>query len=324
MVMSQVLYAALRARGADRIEVIAPPATAPLPARMPEVDAVHELPAGHGQLALAARWRLGRALRGRHDTAIVLPGSWKSALVPLIARVPRRRGWLGEQRYGLLNQTRRLQPAVWPRMIDRFAALAEAGFPPPDGLSSNMVMPRLSVDTARRDRLMDDLRLDRQLPPVVLCPGAEFGAAKRWPPDRYAQLARRLIDGGAPVWLMGGPGDVAIAAAIEAAAPGVINLAGRTTLCDAVDLMSLAAAVVTNDSGLMHVAAALDRPLVAVYGSSSPDFTPPLSPRARIVSRALDCQPCFARECPLGHQRCLRELSSERVQAELEPLLAAL
>lgn len=316
MVMAQALFRHLAARhpGAA-IDVLAPAWTFPLLARMPEVRRPIEMPLGHGQLGLGVRRRLGRSLRGEgYDWAICLPLTWKSALVPFHARIPRRTGYWGELRLGLLNDLRRLGAAP-ATMVGRYLALGqEAG----EALPEPMPRPRLAVDPQDQERALARLGLGRAGGPLLaLCPGAEYGPAKRWPTAHFATVARHWLAQGGRVWVFGGAKDAPLGEAIAQAAPGVVNLAGHTRLPEAIDLLALSDAVVSNDSGLMHVAAALERPLVAVYGSSTPDYTPPLSDRARILSLHLACSPCFRRECPQGHSRCLTDLAPERVIAAL-------
>jgi heptosyltransferase-2 len=151
--------------------------------------------------------------------------------------------------------------------------------------------------------------------------GAEYGPAKRWPAAHFAALAGKLATDGYQVWLLGSAKDAAIGAEIEQASRGAaLNLCGRTDLGQAVDLLSTADLVVSNDSGLMHLAAALDRPMVAIFGSSSPGFTPPLSSRARVASLNLPCSPCFKRECPFGHLDCMLQLTPEKILSEIAQL----
>ncbi len=316
MVMAHTLVQALKAEEADaEIHMAAPSATAPLGTRMPGVHRVHELAVAHGALGWRERRRLGRALRGvGFDAAYVLPNSFKSALMPCWAGIPRRIGWLGEARFGLLNDWRRLDRDRHPKMIERFMALA---YPPGQGLPQPYPAPVLTVDGVNRDALVERFGLATAAPVVILCPGAEYGAAKRWPADHFAALARERLKAGHAVWVIGSPGDRELGVAIAEAAPGTVNLAGRTRLTDALDLLSLADAVVTNDSGLMHVACALSVRVVALYGSTSPEFTPPLDANARVLSLGLDCQPCFQRDCPLGHLNCLRELTPDAVTRAL-------
>ncbi len=317
--MAQPLLMALKARDpAAVIDVLAPPWVAPVLARMPEVDAILPSPFGHGELRLGERWRLGRSLAQRgYDQAFVLPNSLKSALIPLFAGIPRRTGYVGEMRWGLLNDARALDETALPLMVERFAALAGDRDTP---LARPLPLPRLRVDEDARKATLARLALAADPAPVALCPGAEYGPAKRWPARHFAELARRLAARGHAVWLLGSPRDQAVGESIAATSPAR-NLCGRTTLEEAVDLIASARAVVTNDSGLMHVAAAVGKPLVALYGSSTPAFTPPLSARAHILSLGLACSPCFQRNCPLGHLDCLEKLAPERVLDALLPLL---
>lgn len=326
MVMAQTLFAELKRRDPDCvIDVLAPDWSRPILERMPEVRHALSLPFGHGDLKLAERRREGRRLAGRYDHAFVLPNSFKSALIPFWGRVPRRTGWRGEMRYGLLNDVRVLDKARLPLMVQRFVALALPADAPPPALE-DIVRPHLEVNPNRAHEARQALGLSHNLPVLALCPGAEFGPAKRWPDAHYATLATHWLAQGWQVWIFGSAKDRPVADLIHDQVPEryrgrVHRLAGSTTLAEAVDLMARADAVVSNDSGLMHIAAALDRPLVAVYGSTSPGFTPPLASRQEIVRLGLDCSPCFERECPLGHMDCLNRLSPEQVSAALERVL---
>lgn len=322
MVMAQSLFLVLKRRHPRaQIDVLAPAWSGPLLERMPEVCSVINMPVGHGQIQLKARFRLARGLRSTgYQQAIVLPNSFKSALVPWWARIPQRTGFVGELRWGLLNDARRLDKRRLPMTVQRFVAL---GLPADASLPPEAPQPRLRVTESCVRAALDRLALapsGQRL--LALCPGAEFGPAKRWPPEYYAEIARQHIQQGWAVWVFGSEQDVTVADAVcQGAGAGCINLAGRTRLHEAIDLLSLADVVVSNDSGLMHVAAALGRPLVAVYGSSDPQFTPPLSEHARIARLDLDCSPCFKRECPLGHLNCLRQLPPARVRQAINELL---
>jgi heptosyltransferase-2 len=325
MVMSQVLYRYLHQRRPGvTIDVLAPAWSEPLLARMPEVRSAISMPLGHGELGLGKRWRLGRALRSQgYQQAILLPNSLKSALVPLFAGIPTRTGWRGEMRYGLLNDIRKLDEQALPLMVQRFAALGQASG---EVLPDQLPTPRLVVDQGQALACRDRMGLDAERPLLALCPGAEFGGAKRWPTASYGDLATRYLDAGWQVALFGSANDQPVTSAIEIYCKGhprCLDLAGRTSLAEAVDLLSLADAVVSNDSGLMHIAAALARPLVVVYGPTSPGFTPPLNTNSAVLVSDIDCAPCFQRECPLGHHRCMVETPAARVAAELDTLLAA-
>lgn len=309
-ILAQSLFARLHEQqGGLDLDVLAVPWIAPLLTRMPEVKRVIDSPFVHGRFDLAARWTVGRKLaREAYDQAIVLPNSWKSALPVFFAGIARRTGFSGEARIGLLNDRRMVDERNLPLLVDRYAHLAETvGAPPSRPLTPPHLISTASQQQAARAAL--DLAPDAE--PMVFCPGAEYGPAKRWPAGHFAALAK-LLPG--PVWLIGSTKDAAIGAEIERLAPGrVLNLCGRTTLEQAIDLIAGARCVVSNDSGLMHVAAALDRPMAALFGSSSPNYTPPMSSRARIISLGLECSPCFKRECPLGHLRCLNQMSPAMV-----------
>ncbi|PTU64600.1 MULTISPECIES: lipopolysaccharide heptosyltransferase II [Chromobacterium] len=322
-VMAQPLYQRLHQRHPDlELHVFAPAWTLPLLARMPEVAKAHLNPFGHGALRLGERWKVARQLAAeRFDQAIVLPNSLKSALIPLFAGIPLRTGFLGESRYWILNDARELDEQALPMMVERFCALAEdKGEPLPRPLSH----PRLALTDASQRAALDKLQLDAGRPAVAFCPGAEYGPAKRWPARHFAELARRFDAAGYAVWLFGSGKDREVGDDISRLSGGLaVNLCGATGLEEAIDLIGLTRLAVCNDSGLMHVAAALDKPLVALYGSSSPDFTPPLSTRAAIVSLNLDCSPCFERTCPYGHTDCLEKMEPERVWQAALPLLPA-
>lgn len=327
MVMAQTLFIILKARYPDAaIEVLAPGWSRPILARMPEINAAIVMPVGHGRLDLLSRWRVAQTLRTRHyQAAYVLPNSLKSALIPLLAGIPRRVGWRGEMRFGLLNDIRLLDEERYPLMVQRFAALA---YRSDQALPATLPRPRLQVDTSSLPGLFDKFGLDVSRPILALCPGAEFGPAKRWPEQHYRAVAETMIERGWQVWIMGSNNDEAVGEAIRGPLTGlqqqrVINLAGQTELADAIDLLSCAAVVVSNDSGLMHIAAALNRPLVAVYGSTSPGFTPPLGEQVETLAIPVDCGPCFQRACPLQHLKCLNDLLPGRVQEAIDRLLDA-
>ncbi len=317
MVMAQPLFMRLHQLHPDvQLDVLAPAWTLPLLARMVEVHEAIANPFGHGEFKLAARYQLGKALRQRHyDQAIVLPNSLKSALVPFFAGIPRRTGYLGEMRWGLLNDARKLDKDKLPRMVERFVALAER---PGSLLPDPIPQPELAIDEQQRLATLAKLGLNPEPRIAALCVGAEYGPAKRWPAAHFAELGKLLRHEGYQVWLIGSAKDAEAGAEAARLSMGAcLDLCGKTSLNEAADLLASASVIVSNDSGLMHVAAALGKPLVALYGSSSPGFTPPLSHKAHILSLNLECSPCFKRECPLGHLDCLMKLTPQSVLEQI-------
>lgn len=317
IVMTQSLFMVLRERFPDDpVDVLAMGWSVSLARRMPEVREAVELPAAHGELNFSRLRSLAKDLRGRgYERAVICPRSAKAALVPFMARIPRRTGFRGEFRYGLLNDIRPLDKSVLKTPGERWTSL---GLPNDAELPPRVRRPHLTVDEANRERLAREWSLDLARPAVALAPGAEHGGAKRWPAEHFAALARRLVSAGYQVWLLGSPKDRPVAERIRSAAGNEpVDLCGRTTLVDAADLLSACRAAVSNDSGLMHVAAAVGIHVVALYGSSTPHYTPPLTDRATIHYLDLECSPCFAQECPLGHHRCLRDIHPDHVMASL-------
>jgi len=301
------------------IDVLAPAWTEKLIQQMPEVNNTIVNPFPHGALQLGARISLGMQLRDRHyDQAIVLPNSLKSALVPFFAGIPLRTGFKGEMRYGLLNDRRKLDKQALPLMVERFAQLAENNG---DAIERPLPQPRLHVSAEQRQAALAKFNLSLDRPVAVFCPGAEYGPAKRWPVPYFAELAQRLQQQGYTVWITGSQKDRDIGDKIIALGNmDAHNLCGITDLAEAIALTSCAALVVTNDSGLMHIAAALDRPMLALYGSSSPGFTPPLSNQAQVLKIDIPCSPCFKRECPLGHFKCMKNLTPQMVAEHIPAL----
>jgi heptosyltransferase-2 len=329
MLMQPMLMRLKQRHPSCQIDVLAPPWTAGLLHAMPEVSQVITNPFPHGALQLIARYRLGKQLRAaQYNQAVVLPNSLKSALVPFFARIAIRTGFVGESRYGLLNDARKLDKTKLPLMVERFAQLAEAParITPVGILHSDpsaaadgniprpLLNPKLNVSEAQLNESLNKLNLTLNQPVAVFCPGAEYGPAKRWPVEYFAELAQRLHSEGYAIWLIGSNKDREQAEQIVALSNAeCLNLCGHTGLSDAIALLSIAQLVVSNDSGLMHLAAALDRPMLALFGSSSPQFTPPLSSNAQVIQHNIECSPCFKRECPLGHFNCMMQLTPDLV-----------
>jgi heptosyltransferase-2 len=319
MVMSQCLYKLLKQQYPKaQLDVLAPNWCSALLTRMPEVDNAIAMPIGHGALALSLRYKMGKQLTDIYDWAIIQPNSYKSAFIPFFAGIKKRTAWKGESRYFIINDLRDNRDN-FPLMIERYSALA---FDKKE-MKNNKALPKipfpaLIVNQSQRQSAINKLTLSLDKKILGLCPGAEFGPAKRWPDEYYALVAQERIEAGWQVWIFGGEKDQQVGELIRNQVSDdlqqyCINLAGKTSLSEAVDLLSLPNIVVSNDSGLMHVAAAHNRPLVAVYGSSSPKYTPPLCDHVRALHTDIECRPCFKKQCKFGHVKCLTELSSSRV-----------
>jgi heptosyltransferase-2 len=328
-VMAQPLLRLLRERpGADGqqpIDVLAPSWVAPVWRAIREVDTVIEAPFRHGKLQWAERRRFARQLRERgYAEAYVLPNTLKFALIPWLADIPRRIGYKGEMRYGLINVMHHDDKKTPRPMVSFYAALASAPspvVPPPAALPR----PALSVDDAQIDNAAAQFGLSRHAPVVVFAPGAEFGSAKRWPTSHFAELANTVkrAHANAQIVLLGSAKDREVCDAIVAQAPHAKNFAGSTSLDQAIAVIAAADAVVSNDSGLLHIASALNRPIVAIYGPTDPEHAPPFSDVAVSLSLRLDCSPCRQRECPLGHHRCMKDMSAVQVWTPLQHMLAS-
>jgi heptosyltransferase-2 len=324
-VMAQPLVQLLKQQDPSRpMDVLAPPSVAPVWRAMKEVDSVLVTPFRHGALQLRERWDYAQVLRARgYADAYVLPNTLKYALIPWLAGIPERVGYKGEMRYGLLNRLHHDDQPPRP-MVAFYAALADA---PRDRLRAALPRPSLTVDAAHsaQARTAHGLALDK--PVVVFAPGAEFGSAKRWPAAHFAALAKEIVqeDPRTQVVLLGSPKDREVCDEIVALALAdsvrVTSLAGATKLDEAISLIAGAAAVVSNDSGLLHVASALNRPVIAIYGPTDPDHAPPFSDMAKSLSLRLACSPCRQRECPLGHHDCMQKLAPDTVWQALRPML---
>jgi len=312
MVMAQSLFITLKKQYPDCvIDVIAPQWSLPILKRMPEVSEGIAVNVSHGEFSFFQRRKLGLDLRQRKYThAIVIPRSWKSALIPFFAGIPVRTGYTGEMRYGLLNDRRQLNKKVLKQTVQRY--VAHAG---PDNVQSppEVPFPKLRFDTDRQAQLLDTLGLNLEKPVVCMMPGAEYGPAKQWPIEYYTMLAKLLVSEGDQVWILGSDKDRVAGDQIADDSAGIYNLCGKTQLVDTVDLLAGAKSVVSNDSGLMHVAAAVGVEVNVIYGSSTPEYTPPLTTEdnKNVFYLGLECSPCFERVCPLGHTNCLNEIKYE-------------
>lgn len=331
MMMSQSLYRSLKAQDPNvEIDVMAPAWCRPLLARMPEVSQALPMPLGHGVVAIGPRYQLGKQLRTQnYQQAIVLPNSFKSALVPFFAQIPKRTGWRGEMRYGLLNDARILDKSAFPLMVQRYAALAynRNDIHSAEDIPQPILWPQLAVNQQEIIETKAKFNLSDGRLTIGFCPGAEFGPAKRWPDYHYAELSHRLIEQGYQIALFGSVKDREASEQIRRTLPAELqqycyNLAGDTQLEQAVILIAGCKAIISNDSGLMHIAAALNKPLIVLYGPSSPDFTPPLSHQAKII-RLIDGYLKIRKgEAQQGYHQSLIDIQPERVLTELNMLLA--
>ena len=330
MVMSQSLYITLKQQFPDAIiDVMAPSWCKPILERMPEINRAIEMPLGHGDFNLFARRNIGKKLQDeRYERAYICPNSAKSALIPWFANIPVRIGWKGEMRYGLLNDLRNNKKS-FTFMVERYVALAN---PKEAMLNSNSLgginalpHPKLLSNHKDQQVALRSFNLNTSKVIIGLCPGAEFGPAKQWPAEHYAAVANKMVKQGAQVWLFGSDKDKETTnktrSLVDASNQDqVFNLAGKTKLIDVVDLLALCKIVVSNDSGLMHIAAAVGCYVVGIYGSTSPKYTPPLATKVKIVNTNIDCRPCFKRECPLKHLKCLKDLSPDLVITAINDL----
>lgn len=307
-VMTQPLYRKLHELQPNcDIDVFAPKWSMAVFERMPEIRYVIENPFNHGALALRERWHIGRQL-SNYDQVIVLPNSLKSAIIAIATGAKQRTGYIGEMRYILLNDLYQLDKQALPLMVDRYTALA--------GEFSGSTQPRLQINNESQKIALSKYGLNKNKKIMALCAGAEYGSAKRWLPEHFASTAKHYANLNWQIWLFGSQKDFDISEKINQLSGNIcVNLCGQTSLAEAIDLLACADGVVCNDSGLMHLAAAVGAKLVAVYGSSSPTHTPPLSNTAKIATLNLECSPCFKRECPMGHTDCLRKLLPEQVIA---------
>lgn len=317
MVMAQSLFISLKDKYPDcTIDVVAPEWSIPVLKRMPEVNRVFSLAVKHKQLALLTRYKMGCSLRSEnYQQAIIIPRSLKSALVPFFAQIPQRVGYRGEMRYGILNDIRPLDKLVLKQTVHRYVNLVS---------KKNLLkapeipFPKLVIKESNRSRLLKELNLTLNKKTIGIIPGAEYGPAKQWP--YYKELARLLVNTGYQVWVFGSEKDHENGKKIAIQSNSIKNLCGKTSLVDVIDLISVCENVVSNDSGLMHVAAAVYVPLIAIYGSSTPDYTPPLTDKAAIQYLALECSPCFKRVCPLGHTNCLHDIKAQTILNMIEDL----
>lgn len=322
MVMVQSLFITLKRQNPDhQIDVVAPAWSAPVLARMPEVRKVINVNLQHGKLQFLERYRVGKRLKGTYDRAIILPRTFKSALIPFFAKIPIRTGYRGEMRYGLLNDIRELNTQLTFKAVEKYLQLVAK----PNALDQvpEIVYPKLLVNEQKLQQAIDKFAIDVTKPIIAFMPGAEFGPSKQWPAKYFAELATRFIKKDYAIYIFGSPKDNPIGEEIAQLSNGVAkNLCGQTTLEEVTDLLSLVEVAITNDSGLMHIAAAVGRPIVAIYGAITPKYTPPLTNKKEIQYLGIECSPCFKKKCPFGHYDCLNGIQVEKVFASAMQLLA--
>lgn len=322
MVLAQSLFKTLKANSPNCIiDVAAPAWTLPLLERMPEVSGKIALPFTHRELAFFERIKFGKTLINQGYTqAIILTNSFKSALLPWAAGIKQRTSYLGEMRYGLINDIRPLDITKLKKTVERFVNL---GLTTDQDLPATIPNPAMTSNLANALATLSKLGVPQPNAKVLgLCPGAEYGEAKRWPTEYYAEVANVALNKGWQVWLFGSDKDIPVTTNINQLTQNhCVNFGGKTKLGEAIDLMSLCDTIISNDSGLMHVAAALDKKLIAIFGSSDPYHTPPMHPGAVIKYLGLACSPCFKRECPLQdadqHLACLKKISPTTIALHL-------
>jgi heptosyltransferase-2 len=311
-----------------QIDVVASPWVAPVYRACAEVSQIIEAKLEHKQLQWGLRKQLARQLRGnRYDACYVLPNSFKSALIPWLANIPLRIGYRGEMRFGLINIALDNPSKInRPPMANHYLALSDAL--DNEGINVNEpVIPTLNVSSAAKESVSAQLQAAgiHSTLIYVLCPGAEYGVTKRWPTEHFATLAKQIIghEPNAQVVLLGSKGDHALASSIQSQAdhlPQIHNWCGTTSLDEAIALISMSKVLISNDSGLMHIGAALKVPQVAIFGSSDPHHTPPLSNKAKVLWLNLPCSPCHKRECPLSHLKCLKDILPVTVLSTIQTL----
>lgn len=321
--MAQSLYQALRRTYSQaQIHVIAPAWSRPLLTRMPEIDRIIELDIAHGELGLGKRYRLARSLRGeQYSHALVLPRSFKSALVPWWAGIPVRIGDRGEHRYGLLNK---ILPSNKDKSIPNVCNyLRYMDLQVDITTVKKEYSPCLTVDEFKQKALLASHEISIDAPLVACMVGAEYGLSKQWPIKHFASLIDQCHAAGLQVCILGSKKDVPTSKLIENKVTAPLhNLCGKTGLIDVVDILAACRVAVSNDSGLMHIAAAVNVPTIAMYGATTPVYTPPLQTQAKSFYLKLACSPCWQRQCRYDHYRCLQDILPQDVFATVEKFMA--
>lgn len=327
MVMSQCLYRLLKKDDANHeIHVLAPPWCLDVALRMPEVSKCIAFPGIHGKLDLLKRYRFSQQLKKEnYQNAIILPNSLKSALIPWLAKIPTRIGYKGEMRYGLINDIRYLDKKKQPLMVERFASLNPKS---KKIININEILiPKLAADATKISTTLKTYHLNQDKPILALAPSAAFGNSKCWPKANFSALANQFLEKGFHVWLMGAPSDEKRLQTINDACQQKCQMVTKPSLQEKIDLLSISDCLVSNDSGLMHIGAALNIPVIGIYGSTTPSFTPPLGDKTKVIeNNDLICRPCFKRDCPKqekDHLKCLWDITPKKVEQEILTLLKA-
>ncbi len=329
-VMSQPLLANLKViYPRSQIDVLASPWVAPIYRACAEVHQVIEARLEHKQLQWGLRKQLAKQIElNQYNACFVLPNSLKSALIPWLANIPLRIGYRGEMRFGLINFALDNPSKInRPPMANHYLALSKVLDHSAGADVNQQVDPKLNISLAAKQAISAKLQAaginDKSI--YVFCPGAEYGVTKRWPTEHFATLGLQLIasEPDTHVILLGGKGDHALGEDIRIKTNNSLqihNWCGDTSLDEAIALIGMCKALVSNDSGLMHIGAALKVPQVAIFGSSDPHHTPPLSHKAKVIWLNLPCSPCHKRVCPLGHLKCLKDISPDNVFETIQNL----
>ncbi len=306
-----------------QIDVLCSPWVGPIYRACPAVRTVIERHFQHGALQWSLRRSTAQELKNRgYDMAFVLPNSLKSALIPWLAGIPKRIGYQGEFRFGLINASLP-NPSRQARtpMMEHYARLIQGAFGRATDLQ-NLPQPHLTMDATLLEWASHKIDTIGGTPYYVFAPGAEYGPAKRWPTTQFAQLANQILqnDPGAKIVVLGSQSDQTLGQEILQStnqSDRIHNWCGTIPLNQSMALIAQCKSLISNDSGLMHIGAALSIPQIAIFGSSNPKHTPPLSKQAKVIWLGLECSPCYQRTCPLGHLNCLNQIDSNRIYSML-------
>ena len=304
LVMSAVLIKALKNNQNNSIDILVNSNLLSLANQIPGIRKVISSETTHGRLSLIYRIKKGLSLRSeQYDECFILTNSYKSAIIPLIARIKKRISYLGELRYGLINIIKKPINRNFG-MVNRYLNLI-------DQKQTDTAYPVFNIKT-NKELIFNKFQFEGKY--IVFCPDAEYGPAKRWPTHKWLHLANKLSQS-YKVIIIGL--DISISEEFRPLeSDKIINLIGKTNLVEVMEIIALSEGVISNDSGLMHISASFEKKIIALYGSSSPTYTPPLISKEKrdIFYKNLDCSPCFKRVCPLGHTKCLNDIKVDEVK----------